>query len=83
MYAATLLHHHELWGQEPADKCCTSELPLLNNNERELYQTLRDNTFYAPNKHAAENLRLTVNKLKPYLKLHYEVLVQAEALDFI
>lgn len=57
MDAATLLHHHEMWGQEPADKRCTSELPLLNNSERELYQALRDNMFYAPNKRAVENLR--------------------------
>ncbi|NLB32105.1 MAG: hypothetical protein GX822_10745 [Alcaligenaceae bacterium] len=57
MDATTLLHHQDMWGQEPADKRCTSALPLLSDNEQKLYQALRDNTFCPPNKETVTNLR--------------------------
>ena len=57
MDATTLLHHQDMWGQEPADKRCTSALPLLSDKEQKLYQALRDNTFCPPNKETVTNLR--------------------------
>lgn len=57
MDTATLLHHHEMWGQEPEDKRCTSELPLLTDSEQELYSALRDNTLQTPSGQSVKNLR--------------------------
>lgn len=57
MDAATLLQHHELWGREPADKRCTSELVNLTDSEQALYQALRDNRFCDPNGQPVEYLR--------------------------
>ncbi len=57
MDSATLLQHNELWGREPADKRCTSELANLTASEQALYQALRDNRFCGPDGQAVENLR--------------------------
>ena len=57
MDTATLLHHHDMWGQESVDKRYTGSLPMLSKEEQNLYQALRDNTFCAPNKQAVANLR--------------------------
>lgn len=57
MDSATLHQHHELWGREPADKRCTSELPHLTASEQELYIALRDNRLSGPDGQPAEHLR--------------------------
>lgn len=54
---STLLQHQALWGQEPADTACTSELPLLTCEEQSLYQALRENSLCNDDGQPFNNLR--------------------------
>jgi len=52
----TLLAFRKLWGTEPTDKRCIAELPNLNDEERQLYEELRDNVV-------GENVRLEQERI--------------------
>lgn len=70
---STLLHHQTLWGQEPADTACTSELPLLTSTEQSLYQALRENRLCNADGQPVKYLRfeqelVSFNWLQQYLR---------------
>jgi hypothetical protein len=54
----TLLQHHPLWGEEPANKRCTSDLQRLDEAERALYHDLRDDRLRPPDGRPALRVRL-------------------------
>lgn len=75
MDVATLLHHQELWGQEPADTRCTHDLTNLTDSEQALYQALRDNQFCRPDGKPVEHLRFEQEHVRfSWLQRHLQQL---------
>lgn len=56
MDAPTLLAHQHVWGSEESDKRCTAELERLTDDERQLFQALRDDVY-------GEQLRLEQERI--------------------